>query len=220
MPHVRQGSSVICENCFLTCSRVAPGTFSLSRKGDSVLESWEVWLVTPAKWLFFRGRHNVTLETTGKKKHQMILRRTSQVLLRQVTDPVSLLMEAVLSPRKRKESFAGPSKRQKVLVWWLDFSLLLTTRETQTYCKQTLWKSHFEVSFTECAWDGLVLEHLGLDLCHHSIGLVKGHMFYLRFHVLFTLQLCARYFFVAAKDLKCDPGCKEWKEKKLISTRG
>lgn len=114
MQYVRQtGWSVICENCFLTHSRVAWGTFSLSLKGESVLGSWEVWLVTPAKWLFFRGRHDVIPETTGKKKDQMILRRISQLLLRQVTDPVSLLMEAVLSPRKEEKILAALSKRQK-----------------------------------------------------------------------------------------------------------
>lgn len=63
--------------------------------------------------LFFRGRHNVTLENAAKKKRRAILRRALQLRLRQGTDPVSLLMEAVLRPEK---ILVALSKRQNVLV--------------------------------------------------------------------------------------------------------
>lgn len=63
--------------------------------------------------LFFRGRHNVTLENAGKKKRRTILRRALQLRLRQGTDPVSLLMEAVLRPEK---ILVALSKRHNVLV--------------------------------------------------------------------------------------------------------
>lgn len=205
MQYIRQTwPSVVLEICCLPCNGEALWTFQHSLKGESILGNWKGSLGTPAKWLFFRGRHNVTVENAGKKKHLTILRRALWWWLRQVTDPVSLLMEAVPSPEK---ILIALSKRHNVLMWLLDFSFLFIQKRSLNL----LWVNSMRLelggflSRVCTGWPGIWASWLSSVSSCCRLG--KGHM------VIFTCFIHATTvclpFICGSKGLKCGPGCKE-----------